>query len=257
MPQKLLLILLYLTLSSQPAMAASDKLEEAFHLSQSRVHMKAGDYPAAIAAYAKLLEINPDSQEALKGIAIAYEKLGDIDAAIQRNDQYLQLNPDDAKALYKQAELLNRPEYAGRLDDAIRYLQMGLELEEDTRQRMKYARLLTARGSDPELAVEQYEILLAQMEENPTLRREYRDLLLSDPRFLDKAIIEYEALVAEDKTNLPNRLQLASLLGQSEARRQDATTLYASMVKEQPADVEIRHAYAWSRSASSPASNLA
>ncbi len=244
MPRKLLLLMLLSSLLMLPLTAASDNLEEAYHLAQSRVHMKAGDYPAAIEAYEQYLATRPDSHEALKGIAIAYEMLGEIDQAIRRYDLYLQAFPDDAQTAFKQADYLSADAYASRRRDAIGYLQMGLKVEDDFKQRIKYARLLAEDGQDPEEAVQQYEILLQQMSDNQTIQREYRTLLLTDRRFLDKAISEYQSLVAEDPSNSADRRQLAQLLAQSEPRRQQAAELYASLVQQQPDDPDLRLEYA-------------
>ncbi len=124
--------------------ASANVVQEAWYLMRSRANMEIGNYAAAIEAYEKYLEIKPDDREALKGIAIAYEKQGQTDKAIARYDRYLEIYQDDADVAFKQAEYLSWSRYAYRKADAVKYLEIGLRVKNDTAQRLKYARLLSA-----------------------------------------------------------------------------------------------------------------
>ena len=67
-----------------PDVASAGFLQEEWYRLRSRENMKIGNYAAAIEAYEKYLELQPDDREALKGIAQAYEKQGQTDNCGQR-----------------------------------------------------------------------------------------------------------------------------------------------------------------------------
>ncbi len=227
-----------------PYSASADSLKEAWFLMRSRANMKIGNYAAAIEAYEKYLELQPDDREALKGIALAHERQGQTDKAIARYDIYLQKYSDDADTAFKQANYLTWSRYAYRKKDAIEYLKMGLAVEDDPRQRLKYARLLADDKYDLDEAVQQYEVLLERDPSNDGTRGEYRKILLWDDRYLDRAIVEHERLVDDEPEHFDNRRQLATLLGKKARRRKDAASLYRKLVDERRNDFALRHEYA-------------
>ena len=69
---KLLGCLLAIPLAAFAPATPADTLKETWYLMRSRSNMQIGNYAAAIEAYEKYLELKPDDQEALRGIAIAH-----------------------------------------------------------------------------------------------------------------------------------------------------------------------------------------
>jgi len=241
---KACVLVLLVSVTLPPAATATEAIEEAWYLMRSRANMKIGNYVAAIEAYEKYLELKPGDREALKGIAVAYEKQGQTDKAIARYDKYLEVFQDDAETAFKQAEYLTWSRYAYRKADAVKYLGMGLAVKDDDAQRLKYARLLAADRYDLDSAVEQYEILLSKAPGNDVIRAEYRNLLLWDERFLSKAIRQYEYLVERNPDDFASRRKLAELLTKTRKRRPEAAQIYAQLVHERPGDRKLRHDYA-------------
>jgi len=241
---KAFVLVLLVSVTLSPAATATEAIEEAWYLMRSRANMKIGNYVAAIEAYEKYLELKPGDREALKGIAIAYEKQGKTDKAIARYDKYLEVFQDDAETAFKQADYLTWSRYAYRKADAVKYLGMGLAVKDDAVQRLKYARLLAADRYDLDSAVEQYEILLSKAPQDNVIRTEFRNLLLWDERFLSKAIQQYEYLVARNPDDFDSRRKLAELLTETRKRRPEAAQIYAQLVLERPGDRNLRHDYA-------------
>ncbi len=226
-----------------PGAAPADIIQEAWYLMRSRANMEIGNYAAAIEAYEKYLEIKPDDREALKGIATAYEKQGQTDKAIARYDRYLELYHDDAEVAFKQAEYLSWSRYAYRKADAVKYHEMGLRVEDDAGQRLKYARLLSADKYDLKEAVVQYELLLKREPGNEALRAEFRNILLWDDTFAEKAVEQFELYVESNPQDFAARRQLAELLAKVGQREVDSARIYAQLVSEKPSDFKLRHDY--------------
>lgn len=237
-----LMVIGFTTLSSSPVNAAS--VEEAWFLMRSRANMKIGNFAAAIEAYEKYLELKPDDREALKGIAVAYEKQGQTDKAIARYDNYLKVYRDDPDTAFKQANYLMWERYAYRKPDAINYFQMGLEKKDDPDERRKLARLLAEDKFDLDRAVKQYSRLVQQDPANEELRAEFRNVLLWEDRFLDQAIEQFEYFVQRNPNDFNARKQLAELLAKTRDRRNDAIAIYAQLVSKRPKDLALRHDYA-------------
>jgi tetratricopeptide (TPR) repeat protein len=227
-----------------PEVASAGLLQEGWYRMRSRDNMKIGNYAAAIEAYEKYLELRPDDREALKGIALAYEKQGETDKAIAHYDKYLAIYQNDAETAFKQANYLIWSRYAYRRKDAIKYFRMGLEIENDPQQRLKFAQLLAQDRNDLDRSVEQYQILLKQNPENEKIREEYRKLLLWDDRYLAEAIAQYEYYLSKKPNDFEAREQLAVLLGKSDNRKQEGIAIYAQLVSEKPNDFKLRHDYA-------------
>lgn len=259
--------------------AAAGALEEGWYRMRSRDNMKIGNYAAAIEAYEKYLKLQPTDREALKGIAVAYEKQGETDKAIARYDKYLSVYQDDSETAFKQANYLIWSRYAYRKKDAIKYFQMGLKAEDKPDERLKlakllaqdkydqagaaeqydlllkrdannqkvrteYARMLAQDKFDLTRSAEQYEILLKQDPNNEQIRTEYRNLLLWDERFLGKTIEQHEYYVKQNPKDFKARVKLAELLAKSNRRKEDSIDLYAQLVKEKPKDKKLRRDYA-------------
>ncbi len=76
---------------------------ESWYMSRGKANMKIGNYKAAIEAFEKVLEINPDNREAMRSLGLAYEGQGLKDKAIDQFDRYLEEHPDDPEIAFKQA----------------------------------------------------------------------------------------------------------------------------------------------------------
>lgn len=139
---------------------ASLDLKKKWYLGRARSNMEIRNYAAAIEAYEKVLEEEPDNTEAMKNLGTAYEAQGLKDKAVAQYDRYLAKNPEDSAIAFKQAETLGWSRYNYRKDDALEYYRMGLRRKNDTRMRLRYARLLaSSKDSTPE-AIEQYRTVL-------------------------------------------------------------------------------------------------
>ncbi len=219
-------------------------LDESWYRMRSQANMKIGNYTAAIEAYEKYLELKPHDREAMKGIALAYEKQGKTDQAISRYDNYLETYKDDPETAFKQANFLSWSRYAYRKADAIKYFKMGLDKSSDPVQRFKYARLLAQGKYDLDRAVEQYSLLIKDDPENNTLRSEYRGVLLWDNRFLEKAITEFEIHLKKNPNDFRARLQYAGLLVKTNSHKKEGQAIYIELMKKYPDDFNIKSDYA-------------
>ncbi len=206
--------------------------------------MKIRNYKAAIEAFEKATEINPDNREAMRDLGLAYEKQGLTDKAIEQFDRYLQRFDDDPEIAFKQADYLSWDRYSYRRADAIRYYRMGLDQREDRRRRHLLARLLAQDRDRLEEALEQYRILLEAEPDNPVWRAEYRDLLLWDPKHLAEAVEEYRRLARNQPDDFEVRHTLARLVARQDPRGDEAISMYADLVALRPGDAALRLEYA-------------
>ena len=123
-------------------------LVQDWYLYRARANMGIRNYGAAIEAYRKVLEDTPRHREALRGLAVAYEKNGQTDEAIATYDRFLEQYTDDPEIAFRQANHLAWSRYAYRRKDAIRYYRIGLAHRDDPQERRKLARLLAQDEAD-------------------------------------------------------------------------------------------------------------
>ncbi len=140
---------------------------ESWYMSRGRANMKIGNYKAAIEAFEKVLEKNPNNKEAMRSLGLAYEGQGLKDKAIDQFDRYLEKHPDDAEIAFKQAESLEWSRYAYRQNDVLKYYRMGLSKRDDVRMRLKYAKLLAQNKEGSQEAITQFEKVLRKEPHNP------------------------------------------------------------------------------------------
>jgi tetratricopeptide (TPR) repeat protein len=219
-------------------------MSEAWYLLRGRANMKIRNYQAAIEAYEKATELNPENRESMRTLGLAYEKQGLTTKAIEQFDRYLERFRDDPEIAFKQADYLSWERYAYRRDDAIRYYELGLDQQEDRRRRHRLARLLAQDRGRLDAALAQYRILLEAEPDNADWRAEYRDLLLWDPENLAEAVAEYRRLVREKPEDFEARHALARLVVRQEPRSREALTMYADLVSRRPNDPALRLEYA-------------
>jgi tetratricopeptide (TPR) repeat protein len=226
------------------AQAEAQSTSETWYVLRGHANMKIGSYKAAIEAFEKATELNPDNRDAMRELGIAYEKQGLTAKAIEQFDRYLERFEDDPEIAFKQADYLSWDRYAYRRDDAIRYYRMGLAEQEDRKRRHALARLLAQDRDQLDDALEQYRILLEAEPDNGVWRAEYRDLLLWDPEHLAEAVQEYRRLAREKPDDFEVRHTLARLVARQNPRGREAIEVYADLVALQPGNAALRLEYA-------------
>lgn len=96
---------------------AADELPEsaALRMLRGRMLSEIGRSTEALEEFENALEIRPDDQEVLLGLAVALVETGQTDRADETLERVLEVNPDDARALTLRVSLLRQ---VGRLADA-------------------------------------------------------------------------------------------------------------------------------------------
>ena len=99
------------------------------HFNLGLLHIRAGEYQPAIAAFQKVLEFQPQMADALFNLGFAYVKSGQYDQAVASYSQAADLNPPYRdEVLYNLATVL---EIQGDGPKALQKLGMALELNPD------------------------------------------------------------------------------------------------------------------------------
>ncbi len=161
--------LLCAVFGSAPAWATD--FTESWYMSRGRANMEIGNYKAAIEAFEKVVEKNPDNREAMRSLGLAYEKQGLKDKAIEQFDRYLAKWEDDPEIAFRQAQALEWSRYAYREKDMMKYYRMGLKRKDDPHMRLKYAAHLARRKETSQEAIVQYEKVLAKEPRNVEAHR--------------------------------------------------------------------------------------
>jgi tetratricopeptide (TPR) repeat protein len=118
-----------------------------WYMSRGRANMEIENYKAAIEAFEKVVERDPNNREAMRSLGVAYEKQGLKDKAIEQFDRYLARWDDEPDIAFAQALSLEWSRYAYREKDMLKYYRMGLKRKNDPVMRLKYAAHL-ARSKD-------------------------------------------------------------------------------------------------------------
>lgn len=161
----LLTLILALTTSLAPP-AHAEEFMESWYLSRGRSNMEIKNYKAAIEAFEKVVERDPDHREALRSLGLAYERQGLKDKSIDTYDRYLARYDDDAEIAFQQAQALEWSRYAYREKDMLKYYRMGLKRKDDPAMRLKYASHLASRKDTAQEAIGQYDRVLATQPRN-------------------------------------------------------------------------------------------
>lgn len=151
--------------------ASAEGMLENWYMNRGKSNMQIGNYKAAIEAYEKATAINQDNREAMRNLGLAYEAQGLKDKAVEQYDRYLERYPDDSEIAFKQAETLGWSRYSYRKQDALKYYRLGLSHKDNTKMRLRYARLLAANKSTNDEAIAQYERVLAHDPDNSEAHR--------------------------------------------------------------------------------------
>jgi len=200
--------------------AGAEDFTESWYLSRGRANMEIENYKAAIEAYEKVVEHNPNHREAMRSLGLAYERQGLKDKAIETFDRYLAKYDDDPEIAFDQAQALEWSRYAYRENDMLKYYRMGLTRKDDSTMRLKYATHLARHKESSQEAIVQYDKVLDRQPRNSEAHRG-----------LAKAYAWLE--------NNDQALYHANLARQS-ARREpgDLTTLRQDMLKGREPTVE-------------------
>ena len=151
--------------------AAAEEFTESWYLSRGRANMEIENYKAAIEAFEKVVERDPNHREALRSLGLAYEKQGLKDKAIETFDRYLAKYDDDPEIAFDQARALEWSRYAYREKDMLKYYRMGLKRKDDSTMRLKYATHLARHKESSQAAIAQYDKVLEQQPHNPEAHR--------------------------------------------------------------------------------------
>ena len=105
---------------------------------QGNTFVQVGQFPEAIAAYQKALELNPEYLAVYANLGVVYYQTEQLDLAAQQYEKALEINPDDGEVTYNLAALnLQRALSSGAqpdqdlLDQAITLLEKALALSPD------------------------------------------------------------------------------------------------------------------------------
>jgi choline-sulfatase len=127
-------------------------------LSLAAVHVQGRDVQAAAAAYGKVLAIEPDNPEALRGVADVALIEGDLERAGKYYERILQLDDADVGALSKLGVVRMR---TGRRDEAIELLQRAVLKDAGNAEALLYLAGAFASTGRPAEAVPFFERALA------------------------------------------------------------------------------------------------
>ena len=151
--------------------AGAEDYTESWYLSRGRANMEIENYKAAIEAYEKVVERNPNHREAMRSLGLAYEKQGLKDKAIETFDRYLAKYDDDPEIAFDQAQALEWSRYAYREKDMLKYYRMGLARKDDSTMRLKYATHLARHKETSQEAIVQYDKVIDRQPRNPEAHR--------------------------------------------------------------------------------------
>ncbi len=151
--------------------ADAEGFTESWYLSRGRANMEIENYKAAIEAYEKVVERNPNHREAMRSLGLAYEKQGLKDKAIETFDRYLAKYDDDPEIAFDQAQALEWSRYAYREKDMLKYYRMGLARKDDSTMRLRYATHLARHKETSQEAIVQYDKVLDRQPHNPEAHR--------------------------------------------------------------------------------------
>ena len=151
--------------------AGAEDFTESWYLSRGRSNMEIENYKAAIEAYEKVVEHDPNHREAMRSLGLAYERQGLKDKAIETFDRYLAKYDDDPEIAFDQAQALEWSRYAYREKDMLKYYRMGLTRKDDSTMRLKYATHLARHKETSQEAIVQYDKVLDRQPRNPDAHR--------------------------------------------------------------------------------------
>ncbi len=163
--------LMMLMLTGLTTRVGAEDFTESWYLSRGRANIEIENYKAAIEAYEKVVERDPNHREAMRSLGLAYEKQGLKDKAIETFDRYLAKYDDDQEIAFDQAQALEWSRYAYREKDMLKYYRMGLTLKDDSTMRLKYATHLARHKGSSQEAIVQFDKVLDRQPRNSEAHR--------------------------------------------------------------------------------------
>lgn len=224
--------------------SSAGMIKESWYMSRGKANMNIKNYNAAIEAFEKLIEIDPNNREAMKLLGQAYESQGLTTKAVEHYDRYLKKYPDDAEIAFKQANILEWSRFSYRGNDAVAYYRIGLAIKDDPVQRHRLAKLLSKNKETLSDALKEYRILIKGDPKNKALGDEYRKLLVWDEQYVSEAVKEYERAVKLYPGDRGIRLQLARLYAKDDDHTDEAIREYKALAAQKPDDLSLREEYA-------------
>jgi len=161
-----------------------------------------------------------------------------VDEAIEEYEILLAARPDDAawRSEYRDL-LLWDPRH---LEEAVReYRQLAAERPDDFEVQHQLARMIERQDPGGREAISRYADLVARKPRDAALRLEYAQALAGDRGRRDAAIEQYRVVVAQ-KPSRQTREELADLLSGRPGSTGEAISLYQALLREKPADTEVR-----------------
>jgi predicted O-linked N-acetylglucosamine transferase (SPINDLY family) len=161
-------------------------------LVRARSLQREGQLEPAAAAYASLLELDPDHWESLSAIAAIALQRGELEKAVQLYDIVIARKGDDSEAHYKRANALNG---LGRWDAAVAGYDRSVELNPE------HANAFCNRGAALERlgrwdkALASYDTAIA-LNPDDALAYYNRGSVLKELKRLDEALASYEHAIA-------------------------------------------------------------
>jgi tetratricopeptide (TPR) repeat protein len=151
--------------------ADTQSLKETWYMYRAKENSKINNQKAAIEAYEKALEINPDNREASRNLGLAYESQGIADKAVNQYDNYLSKWPGDKDIALRQARLLKWGRYSYRQQDSAKYYKMSLNERDDSGVRLEYAETLGSKKDTSRQAIREYQSVLRKQPRNAAANR--------------------------------------------------------------------------------------
>lgn len=206
---------------------------ENFEALQARglIYLADGEYAKAEADFAKVLESNANSLEALVASSEALTNLDKFDEALKQLDKVLELKPDAPMAYVLRSRVRSMKEdYAGALEDISKALEFQ---PEDLSSLLTRARLYMIQ-EDAEKARADVDKVLELQPGLPQAILLRSVLFAADGKF-GEAIRDMEQLVAIDPENVEFRMQLARYCAGDERPRR-AIEIYTELIEEDPSN---------------------
>lgn len=138
--------------------------EEWFELGKD--YYKQNQWPQAVAAFQKVIELDPTYQAAYANLGAAYHRQNNLDLAVAQYQKALELNPEDGEVVYnlaavyiQQAAQGGQPD-AALLNQAIEQLNHALELSPNSAEPYFGLGVAYAALNQPQQAIAAFESFL-------------------------------------------------------------------------------------------------
>lgn len=189
--------------------------------------------------YAKVLDIQPDSKNALTGLSHLYEKKGDLPQAIEHIKKALQIQKDDVSLLLRCASLQRD---AGAHADALACVEKAGELTPSDINVVRMRGDIHLIMGDREKAWESYKTVVDSLitdnkiDEAADLAEQFRDI---NPLEIGKLLISLFQQKGDNEAAFEQNLFVADLLMDS-GMQEEAVEYYRSALAIHPDDMQIK-----------------